>query len=379
MPWKWELPDWPHFSWEQEPLAGMEANFQRQAGVIIGVTSHLPPEEESHLTIELISSEAMDTSSIEGESLDRESVQASVRHHLGLTAERKANPAEAGVARMMVDLYRHDPLGDLREARLLDWHALVMAGRWDLDAVGRYRFHEAPMEIVSGSLGRERVHYVAPPSARLESEMSRFLQWFNASAPGGETPLPAIVRAGIAHLWFECLHPFEDGNGRIGRAIIEKALAQGVCQPIFTGISGALLRQRKAYYKALALTNRTLAADEWLRWFAGVVLDAQRRTLAQVEFVLAKQRLLARAEQQMNARQLKAIHRMFREGVEGFTGGLSAGNYQRITNSPPATASRDLAALVELQVLRRTGRGKGTRYYLALPSSDERSPSNSQS
>jgi len=142
-------------------------------------------------------------------------------------------------------------------------------------------------------VGRQKVHFVAPPSATIADEMARFLQWFADTSPEGDKPLPAITRAGIAHLWFETLHPFEDGNGRLGRAIVEKALAQCSGRPVITGVSGALLRQRKAYYAALGAANRTLSITPWLQWFAAITLEAQQLTLRKVSFVIQKGRLLA--------------------------------------------------------------------------------------
>src|SRR5690606_20593316 len=143
-----------------------------------------------------------------------------------------------------------------------------MTGRWDLAAVGRYRFQDDPMEIVSGPIGRRHVHFMAPASAVVPQEMRCFLEWWEQSSSSGRNPLPAITRAGLAHLWFESIHPFEDGNGRLGRAIVEKALAQGARKPIVTGISSAILRKRTAYYQALDIACRSLDVNAWLQWFA---------------------------------------------------------------------------------------------------------------
>lgn len=187
----------------------------------------------------------------------------------------------------------------------------------------------------------------------------------------GSRPLPALARAGLAHLWFESIHPFEDGNGRIGRAIAEKALAQGMTQgladPVLTAVAGTLLKHRKQYYGALEAASRDLEITDWLLWFAAKVIEAQRRGLAQVEFIIGKAQLLERVRGKLNARQEKAVLRMFAAGPEGFTGGLSAGNYRGITGATPATATRDLADLVALEVLRRTGERKATRYHLCVP------------
>ena len=193
-----------------------------------------------------------------------------------------------------------------------------------------------------------------------------FCQWFNDTAPNGSTPLPALTRAGLAHLYFECIHPFDDGNGRIGRAIAEKALAQGTGQSSLIALSLTIEQQRHKYYREIELANKDLEADRWLNWFADTVLSAQRHTLGWLEFLIAKTKLLDRLRGQINARQEKALLRLMREGPEGFKGGLSAGNYQSITGAPPATARRDLVELVALGALRRTGELRGTRYWLAF-------------
>lgn len=202
--------------------------------------------------------------------------------------------------------------------------------------------------------------------------MDRFCQWFNDTAPTGSVALPALVRAGLAHLYFESIHPFEDGNGRIGRAIAEKALAQGTGQPSLSALSLVIERRRREYYRQLELANKSPAVDPWLDWFANIALAAQDHTLRWVEFVIAKTRLPDRLRGRLNARQEKAFLRLLREGPDGFAGGLSAGNYQSITGAPPATARRDLAELVARGALRRSGQQRGTRYWLALLPTEER-------
>jgi Fic family protein len=196
--------------------------------------------------------------------------------------------------------------------------------------------------------------------------MTRFVKWFNRTAPNGRDPLPALTRAGMAHIYFESIHPFEDGNGRIGRAISDKALAQSVGQPTLTALAATILIRRKAYYAALEAANKDNNLTPWLCWFAGIAIEAQRRTAAQVEFLLDKTRLLDGLRGKLNGRQEKAILRMLREGPEGFRGKLSAGNYMTITGASPATATRDLADLVEKKALIRIGERRHARYDLTL-------------
>jgi Fic family protein len=367
MTWNWQEPDWPEFSWDKNLLRKAEEEFLVGSGVVAGTVKHLDEAEREQLTVEAMSTEALTTSEIEGEILDRASVQSSIRKALGLaTDDRRVRPAEAGIAQVMTDLYR--TFGEpLSEEMLFSWHGKMLKGRRDLKDVGRYRRSKEPMQVVSGALYAPHVHFEGPPSSSVPKEMRRFIQWFNGSGPGGKEPLPALTRAGIAHLYFESIHPFEDGNGRIGRAISEKALAQGLGHPTLTALAETILLRRKDYYAALEAANRDNEVSKWLAWFGGITIEAQRRTAARIEFLIDKTRLLDRLRGEINERQEKALLRMLREGPEGFKGGLSAGNYMKITGASPATARRDLADLVAKSALTRSGERRYTRYFVAIP------------
>ena len=367
MAWNWQKPDWPNFRWDRARLETAEKQFLVSGGVFVGTVRHLGKEEHDQLTIEAMSTEALTTSEIEGEILDRASVQSSLRKQLGLaTDERRVRPAERGIAEMMVKLYRSfaEPLS---EEVLFRWHRMVMSGSRNRRDVGRYRTSAEPMQVVSGPIDEPKVHFEAPPSARVPSEMEQFIAWFDRTASGREEPLPALTRAGIAQLYFESIHPFEDGNGRIGRAIAEKALAQNLGQPTLTALAAMILARRKGYYEALEAANKENEITRWLMWFAGVAIEAQRRTIALVEFLIDKTKLLDRLKGQLNVRQEKALLRMFREGPEGFRGGLSAGKYSTITAASPATTTRDLADLVAKGALVREGERRYARYHLSVP------------
>jgi Fic family protein len=367
MTWNWQKPDWPNFSWTADRLRKAEEHFLVGSGMFAGAIKHLGPEDREQLTIEAISAEALTTSEIEGEILDRASVQSSIRRQLGLeTGERKVKPAEQGIAEMMVDLHRSFAK-PLTEERLFAWHRMLVKGRGGIKDVGRYRTDREPMQVVSGALHSPTVHFEAPPSSNVPKEMARFVKWFNRTVPDGAQPLPALTRAGIAHLYFESIHPFEDGNGRIGRAISEKAMEQCFRQPTLTALAATILIRRKAYYAALEAANKENEVTRWLAWFAGIAIEAQRRTAARVEFLLDKTRLLDRLRGQLNERQEKALLRMLREGPEGFKGGLSAGNYMTITKASPATATRDLADLAAKGALVRAGEHRHARYSVGIP------------
>ena len=216
-------------------------------------------------------------------------------------------------------------------------------------------------------MGSPKIHFEAPPSVRIPSEMTQFVDWFNGTGQAGAEPLPAITRAGIAHLYFESIHPFEDSNGRIGRAIAEKSLAQSLGQPSLMALAATILARRARYYTALEAANKENEMTDWLAWFAGVTIEAQRRTIALIEFLIDRTKLLDRLAGQLNDRQQKALQRMFKEGPEGFKGGLSAGKYSTITGASPATTTRDLADLTEKGALIREGERKHARYKLSIP------------
>ena len=369
MKWNWQQPDWPDFRWDSAALAALEARFLQQSGVLIGSVKHLGDDDRDAVTIDIMTGEALKTSEIEGELLNRDSVQSSLRRQFGLEAEnRRIPPAERGIAEMMLSLYR-DFVQPLDHQTLYDWHRLVVNERQDIRAIGRYRDHDEPMQVVSGFLHKPKVHFEAPPSQAMADEMMRFLAWFSASAPDGSEPLAALTRAGIAHLYFVSIHPFEDGNGRIARALAEKALSQAIGQPSLIALSQIIQRKRSAYYDALEAANKSNEITSWLTYFAETMIEAQAHSLALIDFLLAKTKFYDRFRDRMNERQARVIARMFREGLDGFAGGLSAANYITIADTSRATATRDLQELVAIGALTQTGVLKSTRYHLMITNS----------
>jgi Fic family protein len=366
MRWNWEQPEWPEFSYDSKALQALEQQFLLQSGEFMGVFRHVGADDQNALRIELISEEAVKTSEIEGEILNRDSVQSSLRHQFGLGPEAAdIPPAERGIAKMMVDLYEHfaDPLGD---ATMFAWHSLLLSGDTSIKTVGGYRRHEDAMQVVSGPIQKRTVHFEAPPSKAIPSEMQGFITWFNSTAPQGKTPLPALARAGLAHLYFVCIHPFEDGNGRIGRALAEKSLAQNLGHPSLIALAYTIERKRKDYYAAVERNNKEMEVTDWVKYFARTIIEAQSTTIERVDFYVAKAKFYGRLRDRLNERQAKVVARMFREGIEGFKGGLSAENYITITGTSRATATRDLQDLVEKAALTKTGALRHTRYTLNL-------------
>jgi Fic family protein len=342
----------------------LEREFLKQSGMLFGAYLHIDPAGKNQLTVEVLSNEALKTTQIEGELLDRESVQQSIKRDLGFpTLPFKAPPPEQGIAQMMVALHRTFEV-PVNAKILNQWQALLMNGRVDVSDVGRYRTDPEPMQVVSGRLDRPAVHFEAPPAHQVKREMTRFVRWFNQTAPNAKQKLPPLARAGLAHLYFVCIHPFEDGNGRIARALAEKALAQCLSKPSLISLSQVVQKRRNDYYEALARNNRDLEVTDWLVTFGRMILEAQKHTEKVISFLIAKTRLYDRVRGQLNERQDKALARMFREGPDGFKGGLSVGNYLSITGTSRPTATRDLQQLVTIGALSRTGELKSTRYHL---------------
>lgn len=368
MTWNWQQKNWPIFAYDARVLSDLEDQFLHGSGVLMGALKHMNDEDRQNLTIELISTEALKTSEIEGEILNRTSVQASIRRNFGLETDgRRIPPAERGIAEMMSDLYQSYDTS-LSHEKLFEWHKMLTSGRRDLTDIGRYRTHEDAMQVVSGAAHDPKVHFEAPPSHTMHKEMEPFIGWFNQSGVHRkeQSALPALTRAGLAHLWFVCIHPFEDGNGRIGRAISEKALSQNLGQPTLLSLSQTIQSGRKSYYQALEDNNKDLEITEWLFYFANTVLEAQKRSQNLIDFLIAKVQFYDRLRGRLNERQDKVIARMFKEGLNGFKGGLSAENYISITGTSPATTTRDLVDLVEKGALRKTGKLRHTRYWLNI-------------
>ena len=366
MKWNWQSKEWPEFSYDSSALTALETQFLQGSGVFYGAYKHITEDEKQTLLIDIISEEALKTSEIEGEYLSRDSIQSSIKKHFGLIEDiKRIPPAEQGVASVMLDVFENftDPLShDTMHA----WHTMLMANRTDINNIGGYRTHAEPMQVVSGYAHMPVVHFEAPPSEQMQPEMDAFVDWFNATAPDGNKPLPALTRASITHLYFVCIHPYEDGNGRIARALVQKALAQTTGQPSLIALSQIIQDHKKAYYDALEANNKHCEITDWLTYFADTIVAAQKHAETLLDFILAQTKLFDRLAGQINERQIKALARMFREGPKGFKGGMSADKYAKITGASSSTATRDLQDLLDKEALTKTGKLKGTRYWLAL-------------
>jgi Fic family protein len=364
MKWIWQLSDWPNFTFTSSEFLEFDRQFERNVGKIMGKITHLQENGKEDLKIEILVQEAISTSTIEGEILKRDSVQSSIRKHLGLKSDnRKVEPNASGIAEMMVDLYlnfnevlSHDSLNL--------WHSMLSNGRRDIE-IGKYRSHIEPMQIVSGNLNSPKVFFEAPPSNLVFQEMSTLIKWYNQQV-FNENKISTLLLAGVLHLYFEIIHPFEDGNGRLGRALVEKAISQRIKYPSLNSFSRIIELNKKAYYSALQAYNHDLDIQKWLTFFSKMILDSQEYTINLVEFLILKSQFYTKFNEKLNSRQLKVITRVFDEGLEGFTGGLSAANYKSIAMTSPATTTRDLQELVSLKAMVKKGDLKSSRYFLQL-------------
>ncbi len=292
---------------------------------------------------------------------------SSIRNNLGLlqnTPQSHDKRAE-GVAELMIDV-RNSYAEDLTKEKLFSWHRMVMKGSRKVEA-GKWRTHKEPMQVISGPIGKEKIHFEAPPSKQMAKEMKGFIKWFNETSPGGKSEIKKpVIRSAIAHLYFETIHPFEDGNGRIGRSLSEKALSQGIGRPVLMSLSKTIEANKKNYYEALKEGQRSNDITSWIAWFANVVLDTQIQAEEEIEFTLRKTKFFDRFQNQLNERQFKVLKRMLEEGTKGFTGGMSAKKYIAITTTSKATATRDLQDLVEKGVLIPVGAGRSAHYEIKM-------------
>ena len=363
----WSQPDWPAFTFSQAALTDALGRARLAQGTVHGLAQAIGLAHHPEILHDIWVGEAMATAGIEGEKLNLDAVRSSVLRKIGGARRGISSKHVDGLVDVMDDATRN--FGKkLTHARLCNWQAaLFPTGRSGLARieVGGYRSHADPMQIVSGRQGKEKVHYVAPPSAKVHAEMTRFLAWFRDSAPGGKIVIDGVARAAITHLWFETIHPFEDGNGRLGRALCDLVLAQDSNAPSrLYSFSRQLLENRAQYYDELnAAQCGTLDVTRWVVWFAGQFEAACNKSAAIIQAAVDKAHFW-RSAPEINERQKKAVQRLLDAGPGGFVGGMSAEKYVNLTGASKATATRDLADLAERGVLEIIGQGRGTRYAL---------------
>ncbi|MCX6873510.1 MAG: Fic family protein [Verrucomicrobia bacterium] len=365
MTYNWQQPDWPDFRFDPTPIEDGLLAIAEHAGKVSGLLAGLPPGLEADAVLDLMIEEAIKSSAIEGEILPRPDVVSSIRNHLGLnTPPDSVKSGLADGAGALTTTVRRTFAEPLTEDVVFAWHSMLMKSIHGIK-VGDWRTGRNPMQVVSGLMHRPTIHFEAPPSSEVPREMARFIAWFNRTSPDGPQPLKhAAIRSGIAHVYFESIHPFEDGNGRIGRAISEKALAQGLRQPGLFSLSRSIEAKRSAYYDALESAQRSNDLTGWLVYFVDTVLHALVDAKDRILFVVRKARFLDLHRATLSERQNKVILRMFEAGPEGFIGGMNARKYIALTGVSKATATRDLQDLAGTGVLVPTGGGRSASYQL---------------
>jgi Fic family protein len=360
-----ELPDWPHLHWNRERLAEPLASVRHRQGRLIGHMEALGFKLQQEAVLQTLTTDVLKTSEIEGEKLDAEQVRSSVARRLGMDIGGLTPPDRnvEGVVEMMLDATRHYDK-PLSVERLFDWHASlfptgrsgmhkIRVGSWRDDSTG-------PMEVVSGPLGKDRVHFQAPQAKRLDHQMTAFLDWFETN-----DGTDAVMRAGLAHLWFVTIHPFDDGNGRIARAIADMTLARSENSPQrFYSMSAQIRQERNAYYDILEQTQKgTANITRWMEWFLGCLGRAISGAQETLTAVLAKARFWDQVRSvPLNERQRLILNQL----LDGFEGNLTTQKYAKLAKCSHDTALRDIAFLVERGVLvRNAAGGRSTSYALA--------------
>ncbi|KKB02906.1 Fic family protein [Pantoea anthophila] len=363
--WIWQQADWPHFHWQDAVLLPRLRHLQQQRGLLLGRAS-LHPDSESQ-TLDTLLSNILSSSAIEEERVNVQSVRSSLARRLGVTEEQPwpVSDRSEGLAAMMLDAInnRSQPL---TMDRLYQWHHwLFPADEWTVQrlSVGMLRGSE-PMQVVSGRIDRPTVHFEAPPRDGLEPQLAQFIAWFNQSQQ--DVMLDPLLRAAICHLWFVTLHPFDDGNGRITRALTDLALAQADSQSIrLYAMSPAILAHRADYYRILEQTQKgDTDITRWLVWFLDILDESLQQAMSVIDRTQIKARFWLRYQGTgLSQEQVKVLNRLLDGGEQGFEQGISASQYQKVAKVSKATATRHLADLVEKGCLYRLeGGGRSTRY-----------------
>ncbi|MBC7604307.1 MAG: Fic family protein [Ramlibacter sp.] len=369
----WQSPGWPGLHWDTNALTAPLARARVAQGRMLGLAANLGIVELGDVQLFGWAQEAVATAQIEGEILQLASVRASAARRLGLahasvTARDGRSEATLDVLQAAITQWNR-PLTD---EDLFGWQAaLFPTGRSGFTRIttGGWRTHAEPMQIVTPRIGKpDIVHYEAPPSADVATQMGTLLKWFNTVSV--EQEIDGLIRAAVAHLWFETIHPFEDGNGRIGRALAEQALAQDMrnAQRIYS-LSAEIAKQRAGYYAQLqaATGQANLNITQWVQWFVGRIEEAFDAATNQMQIAMERSRYWAQVHSRnldLSASQRKALARLLQAEPEGFAGGMSTEKYVNLTGTSRATAYRELTKLAEFGLLGRTGQGRGTRYSL---------------
>ncbi|MCC8118225.1 MAG: Fic family protein [Bacteroidales bacterium] len=359
----WQQEEWPHFRWDSEVLINQLAEVRNLQGQFTGVLEMLGFDMRNSAALEALTSDITKSSEIEGVILDPHSVRSSIAKHLGLhvDCEGQENHYIDGIVQVMLDA-THNANNELTSERLFGWHAALFPSGYNglyKIAVGKWREGEEPMQVVSGAWGKLKVHYEAPPSSTIDAQMQTFLNWINTNYTTN-----SVIKAGIAHLWFVTLHPFDDGNGRLTRTITDMMLtrADGLPQRFYS-MSAQICRQKKEYYDILEKTQKgDLDITCWLKWFLDTLMAALNHAQDTVYRVIQKSRFWDEYRGIVtNPRQIKIINMLW----DGFFGNLTTSKYAKITKCSSDTALNDINYLITKGILiRNPGGGRSASYSL---------------
>lgn len=372
--WIWEQEAYPHFTYDLNRLEHLMQEVSLEQGYLIAMTQTMDSDNIVQRQLEALMSEAISTSAIEGEILNRDSVKASIARKLGLSSidSSKRDESTDYLIEILIDANTNYDQ-PLTLERLFGWHnALFPRGYSGLSKINVATFRgEEPMEVIGGAAGKEKTYYVAPPRSILEHEMNRYLQWFNT------TP-PSLIKGCIAHLWFVIIHPFDDGNGRIGRAITDLVLSkieQSSISRLYS-MSSAINNDRNGYYHALEKTtgyvhkeSNHLDITQWCEWFLTTLFTALIDTKKKLKYIVQKTAFWDKyREFDLNPRQTKVLNKILDMGAENFQGSLSKKKYMTITNTASTTASRDITQLLEIGCIRQIEgtNGRNVRYEIVI-------------
>ena len=381
--WIWQLPTWPALAFDAQRIQAPLAAARTSQGILLGKAEAIGLEGLQPHIRDALTQEALTTSAIEGEKLDPESVRSSVARRLGL--DTSGAPVREGRRNIegLIDVLQDATLNTdaaLTLERLCSWHgALFPTGFSGMQRIDVGALRSVPMEIVSGAVGHSKLHFAAPPAEGLAEQVDAFLKWFNQTQPKlGAYPMDGLVRAAVSHLWFETLHPFDDGNGRIGRAILQLALGQDMGQP---GRIVTLSRQiescKDRYYKELEQAQRSKSMDvtAWVEWMLVQMDVANEFASRTIDAAIQRIRFQARmAAFILNERQQKTMKKLLDADPKGYKGGMTTRKHEQIAQTSTPTAARDLIELERLGLLARRGDGRSTRYYPAIDGWAENDP-----
>jgi Fic family protein len=373
--WIWQLPEWPSLVFDALAIQAHLSAARKSQGLLLGKAELIGLEGLQPHIRDSLTQEALTTSAIEGEKLDPESVRSSVARRLGL--DTSGVPIAEGKRNIegLIDVLQDATLNTesaLTLERLCNWHgALFPTGFSGMQRIDVGALRSVPMEIVSGAIGRSKVHYAAPAAEGLAAQVDAFLTWFNQTHPSaGSRPMDGLVRAAISHLWFETLHPFDDGNGRIGRAIMQLALGQDMGQPgRIVSLSRQLESCKDRYYSALEQAQRSKSMDvtAWVKWMLEQFSLASELASCTIDASIQRIRFQAwMSSFPINERQQKTMKKLLDAGPKGYEGGMTTRKHERISQTSTPTAARDLIELERLGLLKRYGDGRSTRYYPAI-------------